>query len=329
MFVHTKTHLGTRSYKYTSVIKWTRWIIFLELITFANSLNSVVCASEALRERVTPVLKKSQEFRSWIQSKELYFSTCLPKKIESESHHSGSKTGVAIQLCDGTQIDVESANTLLKAGASRVEALLKAEQIALVRVCGATPETNASCVNPKAPNAPSYLKNFQDLRFLHGQFLPADHVLLVRSDASNGVLFHEWVHVLQATGQHKIDGKTYKKDRLAIQSDLTSLLDSVIAEHESNLKKLKSGEISSKVAEELSKALLPLAASIGTELSEYSKWQDLIDERQIHLVFTTFGALLNLSSQDEILASKNLAFICQRKDLRFRNRLPECQKTGH
>ena len=58
-------------------------------------------------------------------------------------------------------------------------------------------------------------------------------------------------------------------------------------------------------------ALLKPGAALGSALAAFSKWQKLIDERNLFLVTTLFAKQLGIPEVDQQLAKKNLGFLCK------------------
>lgn len=48
----------------------------------------------------------------------------------------------------------------------------------------------------------------------------------------------------------------------------------------------------------------------SNDLRSFAKWQDLIDERNIFLLYLKFGKDFGASEEDIALAKKNMGFIC-------------------
>jgi|GEM_PF-2260292 len=145
----------------------------------------------------------------------------------------------------------------------------------------------------------------QDKRLgnLFGKYLPLENKILVRNSASPGVLIHEYIHHLQLENQNEIFGKKYKFERSNLQAQLVEEIDQAI---------LKSKETTDP---EQSKKLIEVVSKASQKLMSFGYWQDLIDERNIFLLYINYGKKFDAKDDDLALARKNMSFICQREKL--------------
>ena len=167
--------------------------------------------------------------------------------------------------------------------------------------------------NKKAPFAAFCTESFDEKLFkktksLHGRYLPEKKTILIRSSASKGSLIHEYLHYLQSENKNPIYGKVYKNTRNRLQKKLTSVMDEEIRFIE-NAK--KTGEGAKEAPKHLQRFMQALEG-----MRSFSKWQDLIDERGLFLLYINFGKQLGVPQEDIDFAKKNMGFICRRKDLK-------------
>jgi hypothetical protein len=149
-------------------------------------------------------------------------------------------------------------------------------------------------------------KMFDVITSLHGQYLPEERTILIRSTATPGALIHEFLHSLQADNSNPIYGKVYKRDRLKVQR---SIADAMSAELEI-VKKLEAAGRK----DELNIHVKTFES--GAELLQhFGLWQDLIDERSLFQLYLKFGQEFGASDDDLALARKNMGFICENKAL--------------
>lgn len=158
--------------------------------------------------------------------------------------------------------------------------------------------------------------SFSKLTSLHGQYLPDEDVILLRSGSSPGCLIHEYIHSLQSKSSELLDGRAYKKNRNAVQKALVQVMDEKIE----LIRWLEANGKKSKVKEQL-----PEFMAVNTKLQEFAPWQDLIDERGIFLLYLKYGREFGVGEEDIKLARKNMGFIC--KSRRWKGKLPkeQCQ----
>ncbi len=226
-----------------------------------------------------------REFLDWLNQHKADFVNCAPK-IEEDQY----------RLCDNTLVDKNLLQSLFKKTADDLHRFITQEKIKLKVYCngGSAPGIFAKhCVAPDS----------KSLGNLHGKYLPEENTILIQSDASRGDLIHEYIHYLQFRNSNPVYGKRYKAERVEIQKALVQKMDKAIEK--------------SKLAK-TQQEIEPLVNSVkeaSAQLIQFSYWQDLIDERNIFLLFLNHGHEFGVSKEDLDLAQKNMGFICKREKL--------------
>lgn len=258
----------------------------LGLFLFLFLSTSLLFANEKL---VTDV----NQFIKWLESHQVEIGKCLPKK-----------TATVYQLCDGTEVDRREIEKLFRGSVEEVVSFVKDREINLEVFCKdqqAQGVFKKYCVAKKR-------KEFEKISTLHGQFLPLENTILLHSSASKGSLIHEYIHYLQYKNKKEFFGKRYKFERVELQKRIVAGMDSIIVRVSEIQQK---GESNTKVSPFLSEMV-----QLAGLLKSFSKWQDLIDERNIFQLYLLYGKDLGVEKVDLELAKTNMGFICKRSDVR-------------
>lgn len=232
-------------------------------------------------------------FHQWLSFHEKEFSRCNLRK-EADS----------IILCDGTKLSVKELQKLFKMTPKQLVDFIHQKKIGLEVFCVKEKGDFNQWCNPKIKR-----KMFKKRYYLQGQFLGRENTILLRGNAYKGSLIHEYIHSLQYHNAQKIYGKRYKFKRTNLEGKAIERMDEIILA-------AKKGEAKLKKEGKLAHLLKEMVA-LSQGVQKFSKWQDLIDERGIFLLYLRFGKLLGVSQQDMQLARKNMGFICKREDLPY------------
>lgn len=157
---------------------------------------------------------------------------------------------------------------------------------------------------------PNDQNNAQKNARLQGQYHPVTNTIDIQSDAYQGSLIHEYIHYLQYKNENLIDEKRYKFERANLQQSLVKLMDEKTLEVKESAKEKNQKKV---------KELVAIVVQASGQLMNYSPWQDLIDEKNIFLLYKKFGHEFGVKDEDLALASLNMGFICKRF------KLPEAQ----
>lgn len=261
------------------------YLVFISLQAWPNTGKSAV--------------QNSDDFFNWLNTNEKHFTQC---QITEE--------GDFYKLCDETLVNKAELKKLFKLSPSELVKELKSKNAKIEILCDnkGTQPFGSVCVKS------STQKSFEKLSHLHGQYLPEQDLILIKSTASTGSLIHEYIHRLQSQNQRPIKGVVYKQKRKQIQAGLVKLMDDKIA--------LIQVLEKNKNMQEIQKHL-PEFSAAANQMHKFSPWQDLIDERSIFLLFIKYQKDLGVDQADLELAKKNMGFICQRKE--WQNKLPKDQ----
>ncbi len=234
--------------------------------------------------------QKASDFFNWLNKNEKLFVDCQIQKTNDE-----------ITLCDHTKVSYSEVKKLF--------ALSSGELIK---------EFNKKNIQVEVVSDSNELKNktFKKVSSLHGLYLPDENKIIVRSGATTGVLIHEYLHFKQSTNQEKIDGHIYKGEKNKLRNEIESDLDQMMVEIKSLEQKKDKQKLNLKASEFI---------QLNNFMVDFGKWQDLIDERSLFLLFLKFEKDFSIPKADIELAQKNLKFICNRKDLKFKLSTAECE----
>ena len=247
-----------------------------------------------------PVDQKAEEFFSWLNQNEKLFIEC---KIQ--------KTDDVITLCDNTKISYKEIKDLFSKSVLNIIAELKKKDIIVDVVCHSEAPTKSdglTCITDTTN------KTFKSVSSLHGLYLPDEKKILIRSNATPGTLIHEYMHHLQSINTEKIAGRIYKSEKNKLRHEIQKDLDAIIAE----VTRLEKSGNKPKAKEKVDQFMKTNNYMFG-----FSKWQDLIDERSLFLLFEKFEKDFQISDADMQLVNKNIKFICDRKD--YSEKLSECK----
>lgn len=247
-----------------------------------------------------PELKNADDFLTWLKNHQNQFEVCEV-----------TKTSSFYKLCDNTKVDINEIKKLFSMSPTNLVKHFKSLGIKVEILCDQKPgaQTFASLCQTTSPR-----KNFTTLSSLHGQYLPDEDAILIKSSASKGSLIHEYVHRLESKNQNPIFGKIYKQTRNQIQKNLIKLMDDKIAIITKLEKAGKKEEI---------KAELPSFMAASAMMQKFAPWQDLIDERNIFLLYLNFGSEFGVAPDDIALAKLNMQHICKQKT--WQGKLPQAQ----
>lgn len=246
------------------------------------------------------VLKKGQDFFSWLESKESFFAACKIEKKEDQ-----------IQMCDGTQVSYSELKKFFEGPAQETLKAIKEKGVTIEVICAVDKVegdfAKTECLSESTD------KTFKKVSSLHGLYVADTNKIYIRSSATKGALIHEYLHFLQAKNTNKVDGHIYKTEKNELKKSINLELDRIEAEVKKAEQSKQSLVLKEKVAEFMKVNDLMLA---------FGKWQDLIDERSLFLLFVQFENDFKIQKADMNLVQKNLGFICNRKD--YKSKLPEC-----
>ncbi len=240
----------------------------------------------------TAVFAESFEnFEEWLKDNQGKFARCRP-----------TFDGNEYTLCDQTKIEKAELLKLFRMAPEQLLLYLnKDKKIKIERPC-TQDNSRPFCVPPQARSM------FAEMKALHGQFLPLENTILIHDQATTGSIVHEYLHFLQFNNPNMVWGKRYKSERIQIQKELLQKLDSLIIQTQAIEKDPNANKAQLK-------PLLDEAVAISLKIKSFSLWQDLIDERNLFLLYLQFGKDFGASAQDLALARKNMGFICKRKDI--------------
>lgn len=246
------------------------------------------------------VLKKGEAFFQWLNKNEAFFIQC---KIEKSTEQ--------IKLCDGTLVSYEELKTLFSLHSADLLKFIQAKGVEVDIICDTNKKTGdfklSKCFDESSDNT------FKKVTTLHGLYVDEAKKIFIRSSATKGTLIHEYLHFLQSKNTQKIDGHIYKQEKNDLKKEMNTQLDLLESEVKLAEKNKQPEVLKAKIAEFMKVNDLMLA---------FSKWQDLIDERSLFLLFVKYEKDFQIPKEDMDLVRKNLNFICKRKD--YKSALPEC-----
>jgi len=153
---------------------------------------------------------------------------------------------------------------------------------------------------------------------LHGLYVARDNTIYIRSRATVGVIIHEYIHYLQSKNTQPVLGHQYKIEKNKVIDQLNTVLDEMVAEIKQIAKTAQDSKLSQAGTDEKThqmKALTQNFLRLNDQLMQFSRWQDLIDEREVFKLFIANEKDWKIAQADMDLVKKNMGFICQRKDL--------------
>ena len=235
-------------------------------------------------------LEKARSFQQWLEERKTDWA-----KREIAKNEKG------YLLLDNTPVDRRDLKKMLSLSPEKLVEEIRSRGIEIHVLCDQKKRQTFKSFCSKNFNWPGFQKN----KGLQGQFKPLNNAILLRSSALKGSLVHEYLHYLQYANESKVFGKRYKKERVDVEKELVEEMDAVIAASQKN-----------KVRPQLQKDLMGRMLALSNELRSFGKWQDLIDERGIFLLYLNHGQDFGLSAEDKALALKNIRFIHAREDLK-------------
>lgn len=247
-------------------------------------------------------VESAKKFHSWLGQNESYFTSCEPKK--NNDHY---------RLCDGTLVSQKKIIKLFSLTSKELIDEIKSEGIKIEVYCKAgVKKTFKTCLENIER------EGFKKNKDLEGQYKPLENTILLRSHANRGSLIHEYIHYLQYKNTKKVRGKRYKYERVQVEKALVDRMDEIISTVQSLEKKGVSKKQLSHYMEEM--------ILVSTQLKNFAKWQDLIDERNIFLLYKNFGSEFGVRSEDLSLVNKNLNFLCNNPEYKSLKGKKECYK---
>ncbi len=248
------------------------------------------------------VSAKAEEFFAWLNENEINFSKCI---IE--------KNGDVITLCDQTKVSYKELKSLFSKTNPEIISSLQEKKISVEVVCDDKSEqllTSQLKCNQTTENP-----MMKKVTGLHGLYLPSENKIYIKSTATNGIIIHEFLHYLQTLNKEKVYGKIYKAEKNQLRIEIEKRLDELIEEIKIIEGKKEKKSLKPKLAQFM---------KLNGYMIEFGKWQDLIDERSLFLLYKKFEKDFNIGREDMQLIQKNLQFICQRKDLKEKLSAAEC-----
>ena len=247
------------------------------------------------------VLKEGNSFFQWLEKNESSFVNC---KI--------GKKGDQVTMCDGTEVSFLELKKLFAKSANELLVAVKEKGVAVNIICSLDQKPSEFGAVECSPESSD--KTFKRVSALHGLYVAETNSIFIRSSASRGTLIHEYLHFLQSKNNQKIYGHMYKTEKNQLKQKINQALDQIEIDLKTAEKNKEPALLKQKTAEFMKVNDLMLA---------FSKWQDLIDERSLFLLFVKFENDFKIPKDDLDLALKNLGFICNRKD--YNSPLPECE----
>jgi tetratricopeptide (TPR) repeat protein len=207
-------------------------------------------------------------------------------------------------MCDNTHLKIAELKKMFKMSPASLVKYIKKKGINLEIFCTKNRGVFTKWCDPKIKR-----ESFKKRYSLQGQFLGRENTILLKANAYKGSLIHEYIHAQQYLNNKKIYGHRYKYERSHIERKAIKRMDQII-------RIVKKDEAKLKKENKLSPYLKEMVA-LSQGVQRFSKWQDLIDERGIFLVYLKYGKLIGATKEDIALAQKNMGFICKRSDLRY------------
>ncbi|MGE3611491.1 MAG: hypothetical protein AB7I27_18000 [Bacteriovoracaceae bacterium] len=250
------------------------------------------------------ILNETVDFFDWLVAHQKDFGNCSPKKVGND-----------IELCDKTLVPLDNLKKMFSSTPEEVLAMLQKMNIKTEILC----DQKNSGVQTFAKSCLATSNNpiFNKVTALHGQYLPEEKKILLRSSASKGSLIHEYIHSLQSENKNMIFGKVYKSERNRFKKELTRIMDENIVIIQNLTAKNQKNKISPYLQE---------FSSASQLLQYFGNWQDLIDERGIFLLYLNFAKDLNIAKEDLELAQLNMKHICKNEKLKVVIPAAQCPK---
>lgn len=273
-----------------------RSILEVTLIAMIFSSAAALAAGNFALQTVQPpdAYEDALTFLSWLESHARDFGKCSVDFVDGN-----------YRLCDGTEVSRQELRELLRMSPEQAIGVVRARGLKIDVLC----EKQVPVPAPFHAFCSKELdqKMFSSITTLHGEYLPEQKRILIREGASVGTLIHEYLHFKEAENDKPIYGKLYKKERLKVQAALVKVMDEKIAQ----VKKMeRKGD----------RTGLPLALKEFTTASELvramARWQDFIDERSLFLLYLRYGKELGVAEDDQVLARKNMGFVCKNPQLK-------------
>jgi hypothetical protein len=261
-----------------------------------------IILSFCLNAQAETTEQKASQFFDWLNRNEKLFIDCEIKKENDQ-----------ITLCDQTQVSYSDLKKLFSLNQKELIQVLKKKNIQVEVICESknsiSQDSKESCLSESSSIT------FKKVSSLHGLYVPDQNKIIIRSQATNGTLLHEYLHYEQSQNKNKIDGHIYKTEKNKLRQQIEADLDQLILE----IKKLEINKEKEKIKSKVDQFM-----KLNNFMLAFGQWQDLIDERSLFLLFLKFEKDFSIQKSDIDLARKNLKFICQRKDFKFPLSKNEC-----
>lgn len=257
-------------------------------MTLLLVVSEAVFAAEATKDQA---ITKAETFFNWLEANQAEFIQCKIKK-DAEIY----------KLCDGTEVKQKDLTELFKMEPNALVKELESRGIHIEILCDT--DLKARKTFATACLLSSKRAMFKEMNSLHGQYLPEERTILLRSSALKGSLIHEYIHYLQSENRNLVFGKVYKKSKNQVKKDLTAAMDKLIL----NVQELEKAGKKSELAIQLDAFM-----KVSNLMQKFAPWQDLIDEREIFLLYLGYGNEFGADAEDKALAQKNMGFICRSK----------------
>jgi hypothetical protein len=266
---------------------------------FVLSTLTMILSIVASATSSKTVIAQADGFFRWLDQHESQFLQCGVQK-----------KGETYTLCDGTEVPRKDLADLFKLEPEPLVEEMQRRGIKVEILCDA--DTASAKTFAAHCLTTSTRKLFQEMSALHGQYLPEEKTILLRSSSLKGSLIHEYVHHLQSQSKNSVYGKVYKREKNEVRRRLTLEMDRLIPIIEAENKAGKNAQVA---------ADLKSFMAVSEKMQSFAPWQDLIDEREIFLLFIDFGGEFGVTADDIALAKKNMGFVC--KNPKWQGRLPE------
>ncbi|MFN3698496.1 MAG: hypothetical protein ACK4VO_13765 [Pseudobdellovibrio sp.] len=280
------------------------WIgsLLISLLIFGcagRSTTTHMNESQNSKISVQQAENDAKAFLTWLETKQSYFGEC-----KTHQDHD------VIRLCDGTQLSHKEIQRLFALNTTQLINELQKQNVKIEIVCEQSTDTNcvAESTNPL----------FKKMGSLHGLYVAKDNTIYIRSGATVGVIIHEYIHNLQSKNTQSVFGRQYKIEKNKVIDQLNILLDDMVLEIKQISKIAQDSKLSQTETDEKTyrmKSLTQDFLRLNDQLMQFSRWQDLIDEREIFKLFIAYEKDWKIAQADMDLVRKNMGFICQRKDL--------------
>ena len=261
--------------------------------------TSHVDESQNVKVSVQQAENDAKAFLNWLETQQSYFGEC---KINQDHD--------AIRLCDETLLSHKEMQRLFTLNNTQLISELQKQNVKIEIVC--TQSSDVNCI------AESTNPLFKKMGSLHGLYVARDNTIYIRSGATVGVIIHEYIHYLQSKNTQPVLGHQYKIEKNKVIDQLNILLDEMVIEIKQIAKTAQDSKLSQAETDAKTHRMKSLTQDflrLNDQLMRFSRWQDLIDEREIFKLFIAYEKDWKIAQADMDLVAKNMGFICQRNDL--------------